>query len=261
MIKRHTKPNPRQEHQGRHREARGVAARLQRAAGVPRVRRADAHRPQAARRRPQGPHLPQVRGSGRQMSRLKERYVKDVVPALKKEFGYTNVMAVPKIEKVVVNMGLGEATQNAKIVDTGADELGAHHRPEGRRHARAKKSIAQFKVRQGHADRHDGDAARRADVRVPRSPDEHRAAARPRLQGRLAEGVRRPRQLHARPARPAAVPGDRLHEGRQGARHERVGRHDREDRRGGAEAAAAASGMPFRTSYARRTWQGSGPSH
>ena len=52
------------------------------------------------------------------MSRLKERYEKEVVPALKKEFGYGNVMAIPKIEKVVVNMGLGEATQNAKIVDT-----------------------------------------------------------------------------------------------------------------------------------------------
>ena len=82
------------------------------------------------------------------MSRLKERYTKDVVPALKKEFGYKNVMAIPKIEKVVVNMGLGEATQNAKIVDTGADELG---RVTGQKPVitRAKKSIAQFKVRKG----------------------------------------------------------------------------------------------------------------
>ena len=58
------------------------------------------------------------------MSRLKDRYQQEVVPALAKEFGYKNVMAVPKIEKVVVNMGLGEATQNAKIVDTGVDEIG-----------------------------------------------------------------------------------------------------------------------------------------
>ena len=57
------------------------------------------------------------------MSRLKDKYQKDVVPALRKEFGYKNVMAVPKIEKVVVNMGLGEATSNAKLVDVGADEL------------------------------------------------------------------------------------------------------------------------------------------
>ena len=82
------------------------------------------------------------------MSRLRERYEKEVAPALKKEFGYTNVMAVPKIRKVVVNMGLGEATQNAKIVDTGADELG---RITGQKPVvtRAKKSIAQFKVRKG----------------------------------------------------------------------------------------------------------------
>jgi large subunit ribosomal protein L5 len=82
------------------------------------------------------------------MSRLRERYEKDVLPALKKEFGYTNVMAIPKIEKIVVNMGLGEATQNAKIIDAGADEVA---RITGQRPVttRAKKSIAQFKVRQG----------------------------------------------------------------------------------------------------------------
>ena len=82
------------------------------------------------------------------MNRLKDRYIKDVVPALTKEFGYKNVMAVPKIEKVVVNMGLGEATQNVKIVDTGSDELAriTGQRPVARR---AKKSIAAFKVRKG----------------------------------------------------------------------------------------------------------------
>ena len=63
------------------------------------------------------------------MSRLKERYDKEVIPALKKEFGYTNVMAIPKVEKVVINMGLGEATSNAKIADVGADErLAGHYR-------------------------------------------------------------------------------------------------------------------------------------
>jgi large subunit ribosomal protein L5 len=81
-------------------------------------------------------------------ARLKEKYTRDVVPALKKEFGYKNVMAVPKIHKVVVNMGLGEATSNAKIVDTGADELAriTGQKPVVRR---AKKSIAAFKVRKG----------------------------------------------------------------------------------------------------------------
>ena len=84
------------------------------------------------------------------MSRLKERYQKEVVPALRKEFGYKNVMAVPKIEKVVVNMGLGEATSNAKIIDTGADELAriTGQKPVTRK---AKKSIAQFKVRKGQS--------------------------------------------------------------------------------------------------------------
>ena len=82
------------------------------------------------------------------MSRLRERYEKEVVPALKKEFGYDNVMAVPKIEKVVVNMGLGEATANVKIIETGADELAriTGQKPVVRR---AKKSIAAFKVRKG----------------------------------------------------------------------------------------------------------------
>ena len=82
------------------------------------------------------------------MSRLKERYKQDVIPALTKEFGYSNVMAVPKIQKVVVNMGLGEATSNAKLVDVGADELAriTGQKPVARR---AKKSIAAFKVRKG----------------------------------------------------------------------------------------------------------------
>ena len=82
------------------------------------------------------------------MNRLKEKYLREVVPALMKEFGYTNVMAVPKITKVVVNMGLGEATQNAKIIDVAQDELG---RIVGQKPVvtRARKSIAQFKVREG----------------------------------------------------------------------------------------------------------------
>jgi large subunit ribosomal protein L5 len=82
------------------------------------------------------------------MSRLKDKYRNDVVPAMTKEFGYKNVMAVPRIEKVVVNMGLGEATANAKLVDVGADELA---RITGQKAVtrRAKKSIAAFKVRKG----------------------------------------------------------------------------------------------------------------
>jgi large subunit ribosomal protein L5 len=82
------------------------------------------------------------------MSRLREKYQKEVIPALTKEFGYKNVMAVPRVQKVVVNMGLGEATSNAKLVDVGADELAriTGQKPVTRR---AKKSIAAFKVRKG----------------------------------------------------------------------------------------------------------------
>jgi len=84
------------------------------------------------------------------MNRLKAKYHNEAIASLKKEFGYTNVMAIPKITKVVVNMGLGEATGNAKIIDTGADELArvTGQKPVVRR---ARKSIAQFKLRQGQA--------------------------------------------------------------------------------------------------------------
>jgi large subunit ribosomal protein L5 len=84
------------------------------------------------------------------MTRLRTKYEKEVVPALRKEFAYANVMAVPKITKVVVNMGLGEGTQNAKIVETGAEELA---KITGQKPAvtRSSKSIAQFKVRKGVA--------------------------------------------------------------------------------------------------------------
>jgi large subunit ribosomal protein L5 len=90
-------------------------------------------------------HLKEAKPS---VVRLRDQYRSAVVPALMKEFGYKNIMAVPKVKKVVVNMGLGEATSNAKVVDTGAEELG---KITGQKAAvrRAKKSIAQFKVRQG----------------------------------------------------------------------------------------------------------------
>src|SRR3954467_12694089 len=82
------------------------------------------------------------------MTPLREKYQQEVVSALRKEVGYTNVMAVPRVQKVVVNMGLGEATANAKLVDVGSDELSriTGQKPGTRP---AKKSIAQFKVRKG----------------------------------------------------------------------------------------------------------------
>ena len=83
-------------------------------------------------------------------ARLREHYAKKVVPALSQEFGYKNVMAVPKLEKISINIGLGEATQNAKLMDAAANELGAiaGQKPVV---TKAKKSIAAFKLREGMA--------------------------------------------------------------------------------------------------------------
>ena len=81
-------------------------------------------------------------------ARLKQRYQKEVAPAIAKEFGITNPMAIPHVEKVVINMGMGEAIANAKILDTATDELRAI---AGQKPVitKAKKSIASFKLRQG----------------------------------------------------------------------------------------------------------------
>ncbi|MGA2781845.1 MAG: 50S ribosomal protein L5 [Smithella sp.] len=82
------------------------------------------------------------------MARLKDYYSKTVVPALIKEFKYKNPMQVPKMEKIVINMGLGEAIQNVKIIDGAVQELAAI---TGQKPIinKAKKSIATFKLRQG----------------------------------------------------------------------------------------------------------------
>src|SRR6202044_904881 len=82
------------------------------------------------------------------ITRLHQKYRKEAVPALSKRFGYTNTMAVPRVKKVTVNIGLGEASQNVKLLDTAAQELGqiAGQKPVI---TRAKKSIANFKIRKG----------------------------------------------------------------------------------------------------------------
>ena len=82
------------------------------------------------------------------MTRMHERYRKEVVPALMKSFNLTNPMAVPRVSKVVVNIGLGEASQNVKLLDVAAQELG---QITGQKAVitRAKKSIANFKIRKG----------------------------------------------------------------------------------------------------------------
>ena len=82
------------------------------------------------------------------MSRLKEKYHSEIVPSMIKEFGYKSIMAVPRIEKVTLNMGLGEAIQNIKILDAGVDEL---NMIAGQKAVvtKARKSIAGFKLREG----------------------------------------------------------------------------------------------------------------
>ena len=82
------------------------------------------------------------------MSRLKERYLKEIVPAVIKEFGYRNIMDAPRLEKVILNMGLGEAIHNIKVLDSAIEELAliGAQRPVV---TRAKRSIASFKVREG----------------------------------------------------------------------------------------------------------------
>jgi len=83
-------------------------------------------------------------------ARLRELYTTKVVPALTKEFSYKNVMAVPKVEKITINIGMGEATQNAKLIDGAVNELTqiAGQKPVV---TKATKSIAQFKLREGQS--------------------------------------------------------------------------------------------------------------
>jgi large subunit ribosomal protein L5 len=100
----------------------------------------------AAEEAPGKPARPKA--NNRATARMREKYVKEVLPALMKEFSLENPMAAPKLEKIVVNMGVGEATQNAKVIDPAASEVGliTGQKPVV---TKAKKSIAAFKVREG----------------------------------------------------------------------------------------------------------------
>jgi large subunit ribosomal protein L5 len=91
---------------------------------------------------------PRPKATNRATARLRERYVKEVRPALMKEFNLENPMAAPRLEKIVVNMGVGDATQNAKLIDPAATEVGqiTGQKPVV---TKARKSIAAFKVREG----------------------------------------------------------------------------------------------------------------
>jgi large subunit ribosomal protein L5 len=88
------------------------------------------------------------KANNRETARMRDRYYKEVRPAVMKELGIENPMAAPKLEKIVVNMGVGEATQNAKVIDPAASEIG---QITGQKPVitKARKSIAAFKVREG----------------------------------------------------------------------------------------------------------------
>lgn len=106
----------------------------------PKAESSQAEAPKAAAKKAAAPPRP--------VPRLKQRYREEIVPRLQKEFGIDNVMAVPRIDKVVLNMGIGEAIQNIKVLDDAVDEMGAiaGQRPTV---TRAHKSIANFKLRAG----------------------------------------------------------------------------------------------------------------
>ncbi len=84
------------------------------------------------------------------MPRLRDKYQSEVIPAMQQKFGYKNVMQIPRLEKVVLNMGVGRATQNSKLLDAAANDLAiiAGQKPVI---TRARKSISNFKVREGMA--------------------------------------------------------------------------------------------------------------
>ncbi len=110
-------------------------------------KKAKAEQVEAAGEQPTGkPARPKA--TSRATARMRERYYKEVLPALMKEFSLKNPMAAPKLEKIIVNMGVGEATQNAKLIDPAATEVG---QITGQKPVitKARKSIAQFKVREG----------------------------------------------------------------------------------------------------------------
>jgi large subunit ribosomal protein L5 len=115
--------------------------------GKPQGKKAKPEQVEAAGDQPGGkPARPKA--TNRSTARLRERYVKEVLPALMKEFSLKNPMAVPKLDKIILNMGVGEATQNAKLIDPAVTEV---TQITGQKPVvtKAKKSIAQFKVREG----------------------------------------------------------------------------------------------------------------
>ena len=115
--------------------------------GKPQGKKGKPEQVEAAAEQPSG-KTARPKATNRATARLRDRYIKEVRPALMKEFNLENPMAAPKLEKIVVNMGVGDATQNAKLIDPAATEVGqiTGQKPVV---TKARKSIAAFKVREG----------------------------------------------------------------------------------------------------------------
>ena len=170
-------------------------------------------------------------------ARLREQYKKTVVPALMKEFDYHNVMAVPRLDKITINIGLGEATQNPKLMDPAVNELAqiAGQKPVV---TKARKSISAFKLREGmtigcmvtlRGERMFEFFDRLVNVTLPRVRD-FRGVSTKSFDGR---------KLHFGDQGPVDLPGDRLQQGGEDQGHEHLDHHDRPERCRGDRAVAA----------------------
>ena len=127
------------------------------------------------------PSRPNAGGKAVAAPRLHERYEKEMLPGLAEKLGRTNRHSLPRLQKIVVNMGVGSAITEKKHMEDAVAALAADRRPKGRWSPSSRKAIANFSLREEHADRLQGDAPRHADVRIPRSVDFAGAAAGARL--------------------------------------------------------------------------------
>ena len=168
--------------------------------------------------------------------RLKERYLTEIRPALQSELGLGNVMQVPRLEKIVLNCGVGRATQQQSLLDGAVTDLGDHHRARSRSSPGPRSRSPAFKLREGNAigakvtlrgDRMWEFYDRLVSVAIPRIRD---------FRGLNPNVVRRAWQLHVRRHRAADLPGDRLRQDRHRPRHGHHHRHHRRDRRRGPRA-------------------------
>ena len=175
--------------------------------------------------------------------RLKTRYREEILPALQSEFDIKNVMQVPGLTKIVVNMGVGEAARDSKLIEGAIRDLTVI---TGQKPAvtKARKSIAQFKLREGmpigthvtlRGDRMWEFLDRLLSLALPRIRD---------FRGLSPQAVRRQGQLHVRSDRAGHVPRDRPGQGRPPAGHGHHGRHDRDQRRARGGRCSSSSASP-----------------